>query len=211
MNKIVIPSGVAVLICSIPVAYKAFAVGSTDLMSKAYMLAALSAAVFLLLLLDYLIRGLHNISNLEQIAIREEKLEQRFQIERLYTGNKEHSDEFLSGFASAAEFFIENYLADSNPGPTEKAWYEYASKAYAMDFINTARLYRTYMVNALMHRSGITEDEYEKIARMTSSETVRKIYGKTFYQPSALENEIRLAERQFNETRDEKEKEDTDR
>lgn len=210
MNKILIPSSVVVLIASIPVAYKAIALDDADLMVKAYMLAALSAAVFLLLLLDYLIRGLHNLSNLEEIAIAEEELEQRYQVEQLYE-NKEHSDDFLSGFALAAEFFIENYLSEETPGPTEKKWYRYITKAYHDKFIDTAPLYRTYMMHALMNRGHITSREYEKIARMTASDAARRVYSTTYYESSTTDEDIRNATGQLKEQYEKAKQENKDR
>ena len=192
MYKIIIPPAITILIASIVVARLALAEEDAEMMHYAWGMAAFAGLAFASLLGDYLLKGLHNISEIEKAEISIAEYEREKDIEKLYSPTS-HTEEWLDGFAQAASFMAENYLSGDRPGITENRWFKLMSEADAGlpdDPTLLEASYRAYMLAALMHRNGITFKEYDRIKQATRDTAGGKVIADTPYEPNLVDEAI---------------------
>lgn len=121
------------------------------------------------------------------IVLDERNLRQRFRLERL-EGVSGHSEDWMRGFAEAAEFLVRNYLAPRQTSMTEEAWWDSCMAAwdgaepFGPDTLETVKKsYVDYMLYSLFDGAGVTADEYARIASMIKDDDVRETLSMTFY------------------------------
>ncbi len=184
MYKIIIPPALTVLVASIAVARLAVAASDLTLMHYAWGMAAFAGLAFATLLGDFILKGLHTYTDMQKLEVQQAELRKEEATRRLYEPVG-HTRQWKEGFAAACGFFLENYLSGDEPGVTENDWFQTVRNTFPGQEKEDAALletsYRTFMVTALMQRSGIDATEYDEIAALLGDTTAGNVLTKTVY------------------------------
>ena len=193
MYKIIIPPAIAIMFASFVIVHVAVRAEDLALLKYAWGMAAFSGLVFIALLMHFFLNGLHNISELEKLKVDRQEYEKRARVEALQgSGPGGHDQQWLPGLAKASAFFIDNYLASENPGPTEMQWFQSSQEHFGFFEDCTEEEvemhYRRFMVAALCRDGGLSAGEYASLARLTDREGASKLLASVVYDPFAIDS-----------------------
>ena len=193
MYKIIIPPAIAIMFASFVIVHVAVRAEDMALLKYAWGMAAFSGLVFIALLMHFFLNGLHTISDLEKVKVERLEYEKKARMDALQGGGTGgHDPQWLSGFAKSASFFIDNYLASENPGPTEMQWFQSSLEHFGFFEDCTEKEiemhYRRFMVAALCRDGGLSAKEYASLARLTDREGASKLLATVVYDPYMIDS-----------------------
>lgn len=149
---------------------------------------ALGALTETALILFWLKEGAQHVLMFQDAEINLETMQNRFRTESLYR-NTEHTDDWLQGFASGLEFFIDNYLSGYTVGPTETVFWQICrSQTGDKDGKQfNEQAYRQYMIQSVLVDNGITTEEFKTLCGMVSKENVRRTLATVLYSKETIQ------------------------
>lgn len=193
MYKVIIPPALAIMFASFVIVHVAVRAEDLTMLKYAWGMAAFSGLVFIALLMHFFLNGLHTLSELEKVKVERQEYEKKATRDALQGGGTGgHDPQWLSGFAKAAAFFIDNYLASENPGPTEMQWFQSSQEHFGFLEDCTEEEnemhYRRFMVAALCRDGGLSAKEYASLARLTDREGASKLLASVVYDPYTIDS-----------------------